>query len=262
MPELAELKITADYVNEMCDTISFWSIKKNPVHKGSEVEMPFHKFSITAESRGKELMLYLKDQFSSEVINLQMTMGMSGHFKMVPLNEIPKHSHLIFYAHGSVALCFVDVRRFGKWKVTNDWSNNRGPDPTTDFDAFVDNIDQRMSSKDFKKPIFEVMMNQKYFNGIGNYLRAEILYRAEIDPFMSTKEALLKNSQILNLCHDIPLQAYQLGGGSIKDWQNPYDKQPENWTDFMLCYGNKNMAQTIDRTGRRFWYDPKWNQTS
>ena len=29
----------------------------------------------------------------------------------------------------------------------------------------------------FNKPICEVLLNQKYFNGIGNYLRAEILYR-------------------------------------------------------------------------------------
>ena len=29
----------------------------------------------------------------------------------------------------------------------------------------------------FKKPICEVLLDQKHFNGIGNYLRAEILYR-------------------------------------------------------------------------------------
>ena len=29
----------------------------------------------------------------------------------------------------------------------------------------------------FKKPICEVLLDQKFFNGVGNYLRAEILYR-------------------------------------------------------------------------------------
>jgi len=259
MPELAELKITADYINEMCDTICFQRIVKNPVHKGKEFKVPFHKFRITAESRGKELMLYLKDDLSDRKLNLLMTMGMSGHFVMSALHEVPKHAHLIFYAHGSVALSFVDVRRFGKWKlVENDWSDNRGPDPTVDYEAFFNNIDRHILSKEFKKPIHEVMMNQKYFNGIGNYLRAEILYRADVDPFMSAEEAITKQPLILKLCQTIPMQAYRLGGGSIKDWQNPYDKQPENWGEFMKCYGNKYMANIIDKTGRRFWFDPKW----
>lgn len=34
-----------------------------------------------------------------------------------------------------------------------------------------------LSDKAFDRPICEALLNQKYFNGIGNYLRAEILYR-------------------------------------------------------------------------------------
>ena len=26
----------------------------------------------------------------------------------------------------------------------------------------------------------------------------------------------------------------------------------------MRCYGNPNMAKKKDKNGRRFWYDPKW----
>ena len=37
----------------------------------------------------------------------------------------------------------------------------------------LDNIEKAA----FNKPICEAMLNQKFFNGIGNYLRAEILYR-------------------------------------------------------------------------------------
>ena len=259
MPELAELKITADYVNEMCEGLSFQSIVKNPKHKGEEIKVPFLKFGIKAKSRGKELMLEIKDHLSSRKSQkLLMTMGMSGHFMMTPLNEIPKHAHLTFYAHGSLALSFVDVRRFGKWKKTETWSDNRGPDPTTEFEDFVHNVGRHILSKEFTKPIHEVLMNQKYFNGIGNYLRAEILYRADVDPFISTREAIQSKPEILALCRDIPMQAYRLGGGSIKDWQNPYDKQPQNWDEFMICYGNKQMKAIVDRNGRRFWYNPKW----
>ena len=47
-----------------------------------------------------------------------------------------------------------------------------------DYDNFRQNIIDNLDEPAFKnKPICEVMLNQKYFNGIGNYLRAEILYR-------------------------------------------------------------------------------------
>ena len=75
-------------------------------------------------------------------------------------------------------MSFVDFRRFGKWEVDADWSKDRGPCPMFDYDNFRQNIIDNLDEPAFKnKPICEVMLNQKYFNGIGNYLRAEILYR-------------------------------------------------------------------------------------
>ena len=53
-----------------------------------------------------------------------------------------------------------------------------------EYNEFVDNIkkgfSKKSSLKTFQSPISEVLLNQKYFNGIGNYLRAEILLRANI----------------------------------------------------------------------------------
>ena len=34
------------------------------------------------------------------------------------------------------------------------------------------------------------MLNQKYFNGVGNYLRAEVLYRAGVPPFVKARDVL------------------------------------------------------------------------
>ena len=57
MPELAELKLTADYVNFLSEGKVFSHITKNPEHKWKEVK--FNDFTIRAESRGKELKLKL-----------------------------------------------------------------------------------------------------------------------------------------------------------------------------------------------------------
>jgi endonuclease VIII-like 1 len=264
MPELAELRLTADYINQEAQNRVFTSVKKNPVHKGKEVEIPFNGFTISAESRGKELMLTLTQYNSQHQVKLLMTMGMSGHFNWVETGVISKHSHLRFQsADGS--LDFVDVRRFGKWKLVEDWSDNRGPDPTQQFQDFVRNVKANLHKKDFDKPICEVLMNQKWFNGIGNYLRAEILYRMDINPFMTAREALTKHTNIFSLCRTIPETAYLLGGGELKDWKNPFifetvEDVKQGWKEFMLCYGNPAMATMIDNNGkgRRFWYHPKW----
>jgi endonuclease VIII-like 1 len=260
MPELAELRLTSEFINKQAKGKVFNGIRKNPIHKGKDVEVPFSAFSIEAQSRGKELLLTLKKLNSEDYIILLMTMGMSGHFGWVGIGTISKHSHLRFQTEGG-SLDFIDVRRFGKWKIVEDWSVGRGPDPTLEFQAFIRNIKDNLHKKDFDKPIHEVLMNQKYFNGIGNYLRAEILYRVNVNPFISAREALTTCPEIYQLCKWAPTQAYKLGGGQLKDWENPFgDKgDPNSWRDFMLCYGNPNMLKIPDRNNRTFWFDPKWN---
>lgn len=259
MPELAELKLTADYINSNSGKIKHIAIEKNPVHKGAEIDISFTEFTIVAESRGKELLLRLNDSNSDQFIALQMTMGMSGHFQVTNTGQEPKHAHLKFYRNDGTTLNFVDVRRFGNWKQGITWKANRGPDPTTEPREFFLNIMTNLTNRDFKKPLYEVLMNQKYFNGIGNYLRAEIIYRAnDVDPFLPAGMQIAKYPKILQLCEDIPNLAYQRGGGSIKDWKNPFtDDFSES---FFLCYGNKDtMDSRKDKNGRTFWYDPKWN---
>jgi endonuclease VIII-like 1 len=263
MPELAEVKLTADYVNKMCEGKTFARVRKNPSHKGKLFSYP-ETFRISAVSRGKEFKLLLEHSGGTE--HLLMTMGMSGYFKLTPFGEEVKHSHLMFDATDGTTLSFVDVRRFGKWGF-GDWNKLRGPDPVQEHSEFVSNIMSNLDKKDFTKPLHETLMNQKYFNGIGNYLRAEIVNRLDdVDPFQSAKGAIVgpKGKMLLELCKEIPHQAYLLGGGNLYTWETPQGLEIHtslgSWTDWMKCYGNKEMASEVDNIGRRFWYDPKWKK--
>lgn len=263
MPELAEVRLTADYVNKMVNGKKFARVRKNPSHKGKIFEHP-ELFEISAISRGKEFKLLLGHKEGVE--HLLMTMGMSGYFKLTPFGEEVKHSHLMFDATDGTTLSFVDVRRFGKWGF-GDWNKLRGPDPVQEHSQFISNIMENLNRKDFSKPLHEVLMNQKYFNGIGNYLRAEIVYRLEdVDPFQPAKEAILgpKGEMLLSLCREVPHQAYLLGGGNLYTWETPQELEIHtslgSWTDWMKCYGNKEMFSEVDNIGRRFWYHPKWKK--
>lgn len=260
MPELAELKLTADYINTSAKGLKFVNIIKNPSHKGLEIKRPFDHFMITAKSRGKELMITLADRDSDDSVKLLMTMGMSGTFSMHNLERVPKHAHLSFISTDGVSLSFVDVRRFGKWKIVEDWSPGRGPDPVTQFDEFKENILSNLDKTAFDHPIHLVLMNQKYFNGIGNYLRAEILYRLpHINPWDCARDVIKSEDKLFVLCKEIPSIAYILGGGQLKDWKNPMGVDATDFRNFLRCYGNSAMNRIKDKNGRTFWYDPKWN---
>jgi len=93
MPELAEVRLTADYVNKMVQGKKFTGVRKNPSHKGKLFEHP-DLFQISAVSRGKEFKLLLEHDGGTE--HLLMTMGMSGYFTLTPFGEEVKHSHLMF----------------------------------------------------------------------------------------------------------------------------------------------------------------------
>ena len=259
MPELAELKFTADYVNQVSEGANYVNVFKNPEHKCEDLNIPFKSFRVKAESKGKEMVIAILDNNSDQIIPIRMTMGMSGYFKLTNTGQELKHSHLRFNTEEGTTLSFVDVRRFGKWKQGLWWNSSRGEDPTTSYDSFWKDIMTNLTSRAFKKPLYEVLMNQKYFNGIGNYLRAEIIFRAEdVDPFLPAGMQLAKYPKILQLCKDIPMLAYAKGGGSIRDWDNPFGEDAVQ-ERFMLCYGNDEMSKRKDRNGRMFWYDPKWD---
>jgi endonuclease VIII-like 1 len=271
MPELAEVKIMSEYINSVSEGKLYLNAKKSPETKvKTEMENPFDglPFTIEAQSRGKELMLTLTS-IGGEERSLKFAMGMSGNWATSTPGELVKHAHLRFNREDGVNLLMVDVRRFAKWDWTESWSDKRGPCPLTEYEAFVKNIRSSSSKKIFEKPIYDIMMDQKYFNGIGNYLRAEILHRANVNPFLPASEIITYH--LFELCHDVCQESYLVGGGELKDWDNPFKRgygrgrinekmgklADTSFRDWLQCYG-KSGHSIEDSKGRRFWFDKKW----
>lgn len=256
MPELAEIKIMSDYINTACFDEDFTSISvSEEVSKRLGLVQPIglQIFSISAKSRGKELLLTLKSGVNEH--HLSVSMGMSGHWVFWDSREAPKHTHLKFNTVTGRCLCLIDARRFAKWKWTSDWSTNRGPCPVSEFWPFSQNIAQNLKKAAFSKPIHLVLMDQRYFNGIGNYLRAEILFRADQDPFEEARTAITNNPKILELCKTVPREAYVLGGGQLKDWENPFEVPANGFADWIKCYGKSESTSIVDKNGRTLWYN-------
>ena len=224
MPEGPEVYLNGQLVNKACkDRFFGGKIVKSTKSKSCEITFTSDKYTISSETRGKELGLMLQcDADKANKIRILFRFGMTGHFKFAPAEEEVKHAHLSFFTQDDetkMALHFVDSRRFGGWEPSDNWGADRGPDPIFDYEKFRANILDNLTEKVFKKAICEVMHEQKFFNGIGNYLRAEILYRAEIPPFACAQtvlEQIKENSSqespdFLQLCHDVPKEVINLG---------------------------------------------------
>jgi endonuclease VIII-like 1 len=134
----------------------------------------------------------------SKPITLLVRAGMTGNFiYKAPGEEFRKHAHLRFHDTEGGAICFEDSRRFGSWQVTDEWGppEERGPCILKERDEFRAHIARSLELAAFAKPVCEVMLDQRFFNGMGNYLRAEVLHRAGVHPFLSARSVFAHHLQ-------------------------------------------------------------------
>ena len=72
-----------------------------------------------------------------------------------------------------------------------------------------------LSESKTDRPISEFMMQQKYVSGIGNYLRAEILYRCRIDPKRTLSNLNLEEKDLLyDISLDVMYESWKAKGPS------------------------------------------------
>ncbi|XP_049579754.1 endonuclease 8-like 1 isoform X2 [Syngnathus scovelli] len=292
MPEGPELHLASLFVNKMCEGVLFSSpVRKSQVSKNPDVTFACEAYRINAASRGKEVKLTLtpiksddtKAEEAQQPMDIVFRFGMSGFFRFTAEDELPKHAHLCFYSKEKPrkVLSYVDARRFGSWQPHGTWQADRGPCIMFEYNSFRENVVSHLSDRAFDRPICEVLLNQKYFNGIGNYLRAEILYRLKIPPFVSARAVLeglesedacedkksvknetLKqkpagkvtvkdeNADLLRLCHTVPLEVVHLGGKG-------YDPEKADYSAFkawLQCYYVDGMKSLRDHNGRTIWF--------
>ncbi|XP_072526864.1 endonuclease 8-like 1 isoform X2 [Salminus brasiliensis] len=290
MPEGPELHLASLFVNKVCTGVVFTgAVAKSEVSKGPQVPFSSDAYRISAVSRGKEVCLTLtpiksdtksklKAEEEQSPMDVVFRFGMSGYFRFTTVEDLPKHAHVQFYTREDPqrVLSYVDARRFGSWQPNGTWQRDRGPCVMFEYERFRQNVLSNLSDKAFDRPICEVLLNQKYFNGIGNYLRAEILYRVNIPPFIKARtvlEGLVPEDQdakdvkqkcdaagkrnmktespdILSLCHTVPLEVINLGGKG-------YDPVKADFTEFeawLQCYYVDGMNSRTDHNGRTIWF--------
>lgn len=170
------------------------------------------------ERRGKYLLFRLSGDEA-----LLAHLGMSGALLLQPAGTPPEtHDHVALRLSGDRQITFNDPRRFGLMRVGRPDEfvelHNVGPDPLSD--TFSVN-DLAALTRGRKKPVKNLLMDQRALGGIGNIYANEILFRAGIRPGRQARR-LTRNEleRLFDATRAVLASAIRLGGSSISDYRD------------------------------------------
>lgn len=257
MPEGPEIRVICDYLNKVWKYKIIlnivWDEKSKfskPKHKIKNIELSKYPCRVLGVyPRGKVIIIECINR-DKDIIYITSQLGMEGKW----VHERGNHSNLVIY-FGDLdesktkyeildTWYFDDSRHFGHFNIYKDTSvieKSHGPclltaalvkyghiegkslktfQPLASLDVFTSKMKNRRMKSD--KRICDFLMEQKYVSGIGNYLRAEILYRCHIHPHKIVHS--FTDEQIKGLYNWILYQmklSYGSKGLTIKSYWDP-----------------------------------------
>ena len=140
---------------------------------------------------------------AKEKLILAVHLRMTGKFLYLALDdEVPKHSHAIFYLDNERRLVFRDQRQFGVMKLIPErelveTKGIRGLAPEPFGDEFSFEYFRDMLSRS-RRSLKTLLLDQNKVLGLGNIYAAEALFRAGISPFAIAAELTRKRAMRLH----------------------------------------------------------------
>lgn len=275
MPESAEVRRLS---HELAAVVGL-EVTATRVLSGRYMRTPIAGFSqlkgyrlMGIDCKGKLLFFHFRREGAlSMEVNALSTLGMTGwwYFKtaagfretkagsndeFVNPSKL-KHARLSIEL-GDLAIVFTDPRNFGTFKlVTNAGLKKKvlelGPD-IAKHTLLPADFWPRFERFGKKKTIAEVLLDQRVFCGVGNYIRADAMYHAGVDPRVMAHDLSKRElGQLWNSCYVVANAAYydQAVGKSDRFFYN-------------VCYGqthdehNNPIESYQDRNGRTVWWCP------
>lgn len=241
MPEIAEVRLIADNVRDFLKGNVLLDIetrtdnyKKADKLKGFRDVLPQRVADV--KTKGKFTYILLDNDHA-----IGFGLGMSGNVRVEPTPEYLavynkksgkretaesylKHAHLKIKYQNSKSgetehFYYHDTRRFGNW----------GYLPPAELTKKLrsigsDLIDETLTEEEVvklfrrynRRNICSLIMDQKFLGGVGNYMKAEILYDCKVHPLVNVSD--LDDETIYKIylaAKDIAYRAYTYGGASL-----------------------------------------------
>ena len=219
---------------------------RNGLPNYAELEKTLPQIITGVSCKGKKIIFQLANE-----MYITSTLGLEGNWSWAS----SKHANLYFELSDGPHLYFSDSRHFGNMQIflttdtlLNDLNSKIGPDllayaidyynnePEPSEPITIDLWKTRVN-RYRNKQACEFLMDQKIFSGIGNYLKAEILYRAKIKP--SRLLSAFTEQEIVTLYWttlETIYESFFAGGLTIKSYWDPDGKRG---TFAKVVYGSK-----------------------
>lgn len=269
MPEGVEVKISSDLIKPLVlgKRVVDASVGNTSRYKSEDPE-GFDNFQESLQySDVRVEEINVKGKFMYWKFNngwyLMNTFGMSGQWSAI----VGKHPCFFLDFDDSSKIVFNDPRHFGTIKFVRGESTLKeklgelGWDPLVrsiqEYDAFI-HSHLRIS----KKTIGELLMNQRLFAGVGNYIRAEALYLSKLSPWRTGNS--LNSDEIDRLQQaivDVMKDSYNHQGATILTYKDAYGAEGKYSSCFKVYgkivdpLGNKIKKETA-ADGRTIHWSP------
>ena len=232
MPEGPEVKKTVDGLRHTVENREIYSVaamsgrySRKDFPGFEELVSVYPRLVTGVGCKGKFIYFLFGDGSS-----LWNTLGMTGYWS----REVRKHSRIRVFikedgqeeSRGD-ALYYNDMRNFGTLKYVKTYEelekklSSLGPDILSDPPSIQEFKKCLLKGKRGEKTVAENIMNQSIVSGIGNYLKAEVLYDCRISPHRTCSS--LTDHELKRLLESsvrITRLSYDLGGATIKNYRN------------------------------------------
>ncbi|TNJ27545.1 Endonuclease VIII-like 1 [Giardia muris] len=277
MPEHPEVHAFARYIANECMDMTFlraW----DACNPKPYLDTPF---KVKADARGKQLRLRLTplakgdDEVNNEV-SLIISLGLLGYVDTFLTREEALRDDGLLFLEAEDALLAFCTRSPETFRVyVGEYDFTRSPDPVYDYEAYVENFFTWMLQRSRRQiprrtylPVCRFLLEQRLFNGVGNYLRAEILHRLKLHPFqdvatilrplrsycvrrrLEAKTVEFTPDDLLEVetrCPLVPMVRKMC----LEAAEVVHD--PQAFGDWLQCY-QKAPNSLLDSSGRKIWF--------
>jgi formamidopyrimidine-DNA glycosylase len=189
------------------------------------------------------------------------------------LENLPKHTHVVFSLDKDAVLYYNDIRRFGWIKMLPTeqvgalpFFKNLGFEPLKNLTQ--DKFEKLL--KRYKTPIKSLLMDQAKIAGVGNIYANDSLYHAQIHP-MRVSSSLTEEEavRLLGALEEILRKSIAVGGASANNYVNALGEQGAYQEYFLVyqkdgqvCKRCKSIIKRIKTAGRSTFFCPFCQRSS